>query len=211
MSNKTSTMGYEKVYQKLKDEIIWLDIKPETVIALTEVADRFGISRTPVKEALVHLNAEGWIMRHGSHFISSPLTLDLIRDLTEIRSFMEIQAYIWAMNRMMPAGIKQLESVLEDLDALNADTPNRRIIEIDFKFHKTLYQATGNQQLSLYLERILYHFIRIWLSLNRPIHPEIFFKEIKAIIQAVKEKDEISLRAATIGHIKVSLDEIMGL
>ena len=204
-------MRYEKVYEKLKHEIIWLDIKPETMIALTEVADRFGVSRTPVKEALVHLHAEGWIMRHGSHFISNPLTLDLIRDLTEIRSFMEIQAYIWAMHRINARGIEKLEAIVQELGTLGEDASNRSIIEIDFKFHQTLYQATGNNQLSMYLERILCHFIRFWLSRNSQIHPEIFFKETKAIIKAIKEKDEISLRAATIGHVKSSLDEIMGL
>lgn len=204
-------MGYEQVYEKLKHEIIWLDIKPETMIALTEVAERFGVSRTPVKEALVHLHAEGWIMRHGSHFISSPLTLDLIRDLTEIRSFMEIQAYIWAMHRITPKGIEKLEAIVQELGALADDTPNRDIIEIDFKFHQTLFQATGNSQLAAYLERILSHFIRFWLSRNKPIHPETFFKETRAMIKAIKEKDEISLRAATIGHVKSSLDEIMGL
>ena len=125
-------MGYENVYEKLKHEIIWLDIKPETMIALTEVADRFGVSRTPVKEALVHLHAEGWIMRHGSHFFSSPLTIDLIRDLTEIRSFMEIQAYIWAIHRINTQGIKRLEAIVQELGALNGNTSNRNIIEIDF-------------------------------------------------------------------------------
>jgi DNA-binding GntR family transcriptional regulator len=204
-------MGYEKVYEKLKHEIIWLNIKPETMMALADIADRFGVSRTPVKEALVHLRAEGWIMRHGSHFVTSPLTLGFVRDLTEIRSFMEIQAYIWAMHRITPQGIQRLESILQKLDAVDDNTPNRGIIEIDFKFHQTLFHASENNQLAMYLERILCHFIRLWLSRNREIHPETFFKETREIIKAVKEKDEIRLRAATIAHIKVSLDEIMGL
>jgi len=204
-------MGYEKVYEKLKHEIIWLDIKPESMIALTEVADRFNVSRTPIKEALVHLNAEGWIMRQGSHFISSPLTLNLIRDLTEIRSLMEIQAYIWAMHRINHHGIEKLESIVKELGTLDEYTSNRNIIEIDFKFHQTLYQATGNNQLAMFLERILCHFIRFWLSRNNPIQPDTFFKETKAIIKAIKEKDEISLRAATISHVKSSLDEIVGI
>lgn len=107
-------MGYEQVYEKLKHEIFWLDIRPETMIALTAVANRFAVSCTPVKEVLVHLHAEGWIMRHGSHFISSPLTMDLIRNLTEIRSFMEIQAYIWAMHRITPQGIEKLKEIKRD-------------------------------------------------------------------------------------------------
>ena len=202
-------MAYKKIYEQLKHDIIWLDIKPETMIALTEVAERFGVSRTPVKEALVHLHAEGWTMRHGAHFISSPLTIELIRDLTEIRSFVEIQAYLWAMHRISPQGIEKLETIVQELTTLDEDTPNRDIIEIDLRFHRTLYQATGNNQLSMYLERMLCHFIRFWLSGSHKIHPEVFFRDTKAIITAIREKDEVSLRAATIGHIKVSLDEII--
>ncbi|MFC1799139.1 FCD domain-containing protein, partial [Thermodesulfobacteriota bacterium] len=119
--------------------------------------------------------------------------------------------YIWAMHRITPRGIEKLETIVQELGTLDDDTPNRNIIEIDFKFHQTLFQATGNNQLATYLERILCHFIRFWLSRNNPIQPDTFFKETKAIIQAIKEKDEISLRAATIGHVKSSLDEIMGL
>jgi DNA-binding GntR family transcriptional regulator len=124
---------------------------------------------------------------------------------------MEIQAYIWAMHRINARGIEKLEAIVQELGALDENASNRSIIEIDFKFHQTLYQATGNNQLSMCLERILCHFIRFWLSRNSQIHPEIFFKETKAIIKAIKEKDEISLRAATISHVKSSLDEIMGL
>ena len=204
-------MGYEIIYQKLKDEIIWLDIRPGTMIDMAEVANRFCVSRTPVKEALVHLNADGWTVRQGSHFISSPLTFNLIRDLTEIRSFMEIQAYTWAMYRISSQGVEKLESIVHELSTLKNITPNRKIVEIDFKFHTTLFHATGNKELFTFLERILCHFMRFWLSRDRAIEPETFFKETRAIIKAIKEKDEINLRAATIGHIKSSLDEIKGL
>ena len=93
-------MEPDKIYEVLKEKIIWLDLMPESYLNLSELAGSFGVSRTPIKEALILLQSEGWVMRHGSHFSVTPLSLSRIKENTEIRSVMEVQANIWAMERM---------------------------------------------------------------------------------------------------------------
>ncbi|MBE9545809.1 MAG: hypothetical protein IMF02_15030, partial [Proteobacteria bacterium] len=50
-----------------------------------------------------------------------------------------------------------------------------------------------------------------WLSGHQEIEPERFFTEALEIYEAIETKDEVRLKAATIAHVKVSLDKIMGL
>ena len=59
----------KQIYDALKEKIIWLELAPESPLNLSELADAFEVSRTPVKEALIYLQAQGWVLRQGSHFL----------------------------------------------------------------------------------------------------------------------------------------------
>ena len=199
------------IYKDLKEKIIWLDLAPGSTLNLVELADSYGVSRNPIMIALTRLNVEEWVVRQGVHFVVSALTVDRMREITEIRSVMETQANIWAMNRITPQGMTELEKVRDEIKALKADAAKKMIVQLDFKFHRLLYRETRNQQLAQLLERLLAHYLRFWLSGPGEIIPEKFFAEALEIYAAIETKDEDRLKAATIAHVKVSLDKIMGL
>jgi DNA-binding GntR family transcriptional regulator len=199
------------IYKDLKEKIIWLDLTPGSTLNLAELADSYGVSRNPIMIALTRLNVEEWVVRQGVHFVVSALTVDRMREITEIRSVMETQANIWAMNRITPQGMTELEKVRDEIKALKADAAKKKIVQLDFKFHRLLYRETRNQQLAQLLERLLAHYLRFWLSGPGEIIPEKFFTEALEIYAAIETKDEDRLKAATIAHVKVSLDKIMGL
>jgi DNA-binding GntR family transcriptional regulator len=199
------------IYKDLKEKIIWLDLTPGSTLNLVELADSYGVSRNPIMIALTRLNVEEWVVRQGVHFVVSALTVDRMREITEIRSVMETQANIWAMNRITPQGMTELEKVRDEIKALKADAAKKKIVQLDFKFHRLLYRETRNQQLAQLLERLLAHYLRFWLSGPGEIIPEKFFTEALEIYAAIETKDEVRLKAATIAHVKVSLDKIMGL
>ena len=202
-------MDAVEIHELLRDKIIWLDLLPESVLNLSELADSFGVSRTPIKEVLILLQAEGWVLRHGSHFMVTPLSLGRIKENAEIRYIMEVKANIWAMERITSDELKVLrilkKSILETADV----SSNRQLVEMDVKFHRTLFNATKNSQLAQMLDRFLIHYLRFWLSISREIDPKSFFSETLEMIQAVDEKDHDKLRKASIKHIKNSVDEIM--
>ncbi len=203
-------MGPRKIYELLKEKIIWLDLEPESVLNTSELAKSFKVSRTPIKEALIYLESEGWLLRHGSHFIVTPLSLDRIKEITEIRSVMELQANIWAMHRITAEGMTSLCELEKEIQTLDDGASNKQMIELDVKFHRKLFHAAKNSQLAQLLDRLLSQYLRFWLSIPREIDPQSFFAETIDIIRAIKEKDEIKLGKATAGHIKHSVDEIMG-
>jgi DNA-binding GntR family transcriptional regulator len=199
-----------EIYQLLREKIVWLDLMPESYLNLSELAESFGVSRTPIKEVLILLQAEGWVLRHGSHFMVTPLSLGRIKEITEIRNVMEVQANIWAMDRITSEELASLDEVKKEILEIGDVPSNRQLVEMDVKFHRTLFQATKNSQLTQMLERLLIHYLRFWLSIPREIEPQSFFSETLEIIQAVEEKDDVRLRAASVKHITNSVEEIMG-
>jgi DNA-binding GntR family transcriptional regulator len=199
-----------EIYKLLREKIIWLDLMPESYLNLSELAESFGVSRTPIKEVLILLQADGWVLRHGSHFMVTPLSLGRIKEITEIRNIIEVQANIWAMERMNADELAFLDELKKEILEIGDAPSNRQLVEMDVKFHRTLFQATKNSQLAQMLERLLIHYLRFWLSIPREIEPRSFFAETLEIIQAVKAKDEVRLRAISAAHIKNSVDGIMG-
>ncbi len=200
-----------EIYANLKEKIIWLDLKPGTALNLVELAESFGVSRNPITIALTRLDAEEWVVRQGSHFVVSPLTLERIREITEIRSVLEVQAYIWAMHRITSEEMAALRDLADEIKRLDDHASNKDIVKLDARFHSILYRASQNTQLALLLDRMLHHYLRFWLSFTRNIDRKSFFDQAFDIMKAIEAKDEVRLRAASVEHIRVSLDEIMGM
>jgi DNA-binding GntR family transcriptional regulator len=199
------------IAEDLKEKIIWLDLEPGSTLNLAELARSYGVSRNPVNIALARLDMEELVVRNGSHYVVSPLTVERIRDITEIRSVMEVQAATWAMHRFSGKGLEKLHEHHEAIKALPDQAKNKAIVRLDLAFHQIIYRETKNQSLERMLTRMLTHYLRFWLSSPNPIVKDSFFKEHLEIIQAITEKDETRLRAACSGHIRASLDEIMGI
>ena len=200
-----------KIYEDLKEKIIWLDLAPDSTVNQAELAEAYAVSRNPLTIALTRLDAEGWVVRHGTHFVVSPLTLDRMREITEIRSVLETQANLWAMHRITEGGLQELKSLGNEIRKLSHDAGKREMVQLDFRFHRIIYHQVHNQQLAQLLERLLSHYLRFWLAGPQEIKKETLFNDTLEIIKAIENKDEISLRAATAAHIKVSLDKIMGI
>ena len=162
--NEKAGMEPEKVFQMLKEKIMWLEMMPESVLNISELARAFDVSRTPVKEAMLLLQTEGWVLRQGSHFMVTPLSLDRIREIMEIRSVLEVQANIWAMYRITDEELENLNKLEEQILEINHFPSKKNVAEIDLKFHRILFAATKNNQLAQHLDRLLCHFLRFWLS-----------------------------------------------
>ncbi len=200
-----------EIYSILKEKIIWLELQPGSTLNLVEQAQLFGVSRNPITIALTRLDVEEWVVRQGSHYVVSPLTLSRIREITEIRSILEVKANLWAMHRMTPDEMQKLNHLKEEIESLDRGASNKQIVKLDVKFHSILFKASKNQQLATLLERMLCHYLRFWLSFTQNIDKNLFFNQALNIIKAIEDKDEVRLHADSVEHIRVSLDEIMGM
>jgi len=177
---------------------------------LSDLAKEFSVSRTPIKEVLISLQAEEWIVRQGSHFIITPLSLERIREITEIRLIMETQANIWAMERITPLELEGLNDIKKQISAFTETNSNQSIVDFDFTIHQYIFKTVKNVHLTKLLERLLNHYLRFWLSIPRQIDHTIFFQEAHELIEAIQIKSEARIRECTTRHIRNSVAQIMG-
>jgi DNA-binding GntR family transcriptional regulator len=188
-----STRGgrHVTVYDNLKDAILTGTLRPMERITEHEVAARFGLSRTPVREAFRRLQAEGLILvvpQRGS-FVSQP-NLEDILEIYQIRTPLECLAA-----RIAAETIEETQlAVLEDLVRIERERADRRSAERSLRaaaeFHSVLYECTRNKRLVAFLKEMQnqVHRVRVlWPS--TVIRLEETWKEHAALLAALRGRD----------------------
>jgi Transcriptional regulators len=98
------------------------------------------------------LQAEEWVQRHGSHFMVTPLSLERIKQITEIRSILEVESNLLALRRMDEATRRSFDSLRVRINGLDSSATNLDIVNADLALHRRLYAATRNTQLTKVLD-----------------------------------------------------------
>ncbi len=140
----------EEAYRQLKDAIRKGALAPGTRVREVEIADRFGISRTPAREAIRRLESDGlisFVPRHGA--VISKLDHQETMELYDLREILEGSAAAFAARHASPAEIEELEELISAEPEL-ADKPDQ-LADLNQLFHSALYRAAHNR----FLERAL--------------------------------------------------------
>lgn len=148
----TRISARDAAYEQLRDWITLGPLEPGEPIRDSEVAARLGISRTPVREALLRLEQEGLVeMFPGRGTRVPPLRFERARHLFSIGGALDGLAAEEATPRL---GDDQLDAIEEMLRAMEVDDEPRQLQMLDERFHRTYYDATGNEPLISMLEAI---------------------------------------------------------
>jgi len=109
-----------QVTEKLRDAILSLDLVPGTVLARQELADRFGVSQTPVREALLRLNEEGLVDVFPQHAtLVSRIDIAAAREAHFLRRSIELEL-VHQLALEPPAGlVEQMKAVIAQQAALS--------------------------------------------------------------------------------------------
>lgn len=154
----------DRAYRTLRDEIVGWELPPGTVLAEVEQAARLGVSRTPLREALARLTADGLVTQQaGRGLVVTDVSVDNIRELFEVRRALEEQAARLAAGRGDPAVFAALErEFLTVPDLLEADDPARHdYYDLVRRFDEALDDAVGNPYLVTALRNLRTHLVRI--------------------------------------------------
>jgi DNA-binding GntR family transcriptional regulator len=135
----------EELRLQLADEIVRGALRPGTALDETDIARRFSVSRTPVREALRQLVASGLVeaRAHRGAVVAQP-SIERLTAMFEAMAELEALCAGLAAERMTPAERHRLEAVHEELRVLSHAGNPDRFHEVNERFHNTIYAGSQN-------------------------------------------------------------------
>lgn len=199
-----------QVLEHLREAILALDLAPGTVLARQELAEQFGVSQTPVREALMQLNEEGLVdvfPQHATlvsridigaarqaHFLRRAIELELVRDL--------------ALQR--PEGlVEALQRQIARQQALAEAQQYGDFVAADRRFHQLLYEAAGMAELVDLVGRVSGHVDRLRrLHLPTAGKTALILRDHRAIAEAIAAGDATGAQEALRTHLSGTLSAV---
>lgn len=199
-------------YERLKAEILENRMPAGFQATEPEIALKMGMSRTPVREALLRLEAEGLvelIPRRGARVL--PISLDDMREIYEILTVLEPDvAYRLAQANLDKAALHELEQATEDMEQALADGDLDAWAAADNQFHRKLLALHGNKRLMNFVRTICdqAHRARM-MTLRLREKPERSTHEHRAVMTYILQGDAEKARDTFRAHRENSAKELL--
>ncbi len=196
----------EKILETIRDAILKGTMKPGERVSEPDLAERFGISRTPIREAFRQLESEGYlevVPRKGA--VVASLSERDIEEFYAIKIILEGFAARMAAEKLTGKEIERLESINERLHKIAKEGDVKTFFRVHNEFHEVFIKAAGNDKLSEMINQLVMKFKRLRLaSLSQPGRMEVSIEDHSDMIQAFKDHDgnradSLIRHAATIG------------
>ncbi len=172
----------EQVYQNLREDIAKGRLLPGSSINLKSVSQRLGISKTPLRDAIIQLECDGFVTilpRRG--IIVNKLTLQDIRNLTEIAGALEAAIITSIFDELKPSHINEMERLNAKMISAIHNEAFDRIYELNIAFHDVFLSLSDNEPLKksiMPIKQRLYDFprrayIMEWELINCDEHTQL--------------------------------------
>ena len=210
----------EVVYRELRSEIL-KELEPGSSLRLNEVADRLGVSITPVRAALERLAAEGLVLherRRGA--VVAPLSLDDLMDIYAIRGGLEGVAARVGAPLLTDEDVASMDRYMGQLQMLRSRRPEDldEYLRLEWAMHEVCYAAAGHHRLlreiRLY-RRQAERYLRVALNQQARMAEDMVHQESFRV--ACVARDGVRAEAAatlllewTVGHVGAALRELHG-
>lgn len=203
----------ERAYRALREEIVRWELAPGTVLAEVELAERLQMSRTPVREALARLVADGLAVAVGGRGLEvAPMDLDDVRELYEVRQALETQAARLAARRGDQRVFAELAGELGVVPGTlgDADPDREAYYALVARFDAALDASVRNDYLVAALGSVRTHLARIRrVAKDNPDRLAAAAAEHRTIAAAIAAGDGDLAAHATHVHLHNSLENVL--
>jgi DNA-binding GntR family transcriptional regulator len=199
------------VYERLQDLIIRGRLAPGVRVVESDVADRLGVSRTPVREAIQRLHQEGMLrataVARRTELIVTPLTFTDVGDLYRLMGGLESTAVLGVLE-LAPSDRRSIATVLkeaeDEFERVARQTPvdYDQLFELQNAFHETFVAPGAGPRLQSLIDTVRPQIDRyewVYAPLVGPDY-EVTFHEHREIIRTIRDGDEDRARKAVIAN-----------
>jgi DNA-binding GntR family transcriptional regulator len=147
MVTRTAPATTDGIYDRVRADIVHGTLRPNQRLVEVELAERLGVSRTPVRETLQRLTLEGLVQRNRGGWVVHEHSPDEIRSIYEVRAALEGYAAFLAAGRATAGELDALEALYPPGDEALALGPDAQV-ELNEQFHDGVIAAAGNSRLA---------------------------------------------------------------
>ena len=196
----------EQVYRLLRATIITGVLEPGAALQEPVITAQLGISRTPVREALLRLKDDGLVqIRRQAGTCVAPIDANRVEEGIIVRESLEPRIAQLAAARIDARTLEVLTHQTERMARAAARQDSRTFIEADDLFHQTLIDASGHQHIARIIQQINAQLDRIrYLSVSEPIRAQTAVDEHHQLIAALSAGDGATCSALLQHHLEGS-------
>ena len=172
------------VFNTLRQAILKGELAPGERLMEIQLANKLGVSRTPIREAIRKLELEGLVLmipRKGAEV--AQITEKNMQDVLEVRKALEELSVQLACERITPEQVEEMKMAAEDFRKVLKSGDVTKIAEADVKFHDIIFAATNNQRLITLLNNLreqMYRF-RVEYLKQKECYPQLLEEHDKLI------------------------------
>lgn len=202
----SADVATNKVYELLRSAILTGEYEPATRLTAESIAQKHGVSRTPVRDVLWRLHAEGLVemVANQGAYVANPSSAEII-EIYGLRAVLESHAAELAAARMTLTHIDELrrcaDAMQEAVEGVAVDRLDTLAIEND-KFHRIIVRASGNRRLAMMIS-LLTEIPSALKTLTRYSQPQLqrSMSQHDDLISAFSERDAAWARATMEAHV----------
>ncbi|MBH0024767.1 MULTISPECIES: GntR family transcriptional regulator [unclassified Salinibacterium] len=211
----TPLRASERAYQTLRDDIVGWKLSPGVVLGEVEQSTRLGVSRTPLREALSRLMADGLVASQtGRGLVVTDISVENIRELFAVREALEVKAVRLAAERHSGTIFADLEREFEAVPGLLSLDSNDRSAYFDLvrRFDAAVDEAGENIYLTGALSSLRTHLARVRrLAQSNPQRLADAAREHLLIVRAIVMRDAELAAHATHVHLHHALTSALAM
>lgn len=191
------------VFNTLRQEILTGKLKPGERLMEIHLANKLGVSRTPIREAIRKLELEGLVImipRRGAEV--AQITLKSLKDVMEVRRALDVLAIELACERMGREELDSLHQACENFKAAVRTKDTRIMAEADVAFHDKIVLSTGNTRLIQLVSNLSEQMYRYRFEyLKDASSHEMLQQEHMEMYQGISQKDKAMAADVVRKHI----------
>lgn len=196
-----------EIYLELRDKIIFGEFHPGELLSESRLAELFECSRVPIRDALIRLESEGLVKivpKKGTYV--SQISLDDLRENFAVRKHLNKLVGRMAAKNATEEQVEKMGNILSETAHTN---DYRRLLELDYAFHRTVHEATGNSTLSMVMKILLTQAVRVWLfSFDKSSTNIMIPGNLEDIKDSIEDGDQKKTAELLSEHVQVAIDSI---
>lgn len=200
-----------QVYEAVREAIFRGDMQPGSHLSEVDLSEQLGVSRAPVREALLQLEAEGIVelVPNKGAFVRGLSDIE-VQEIYTARSLLEGYAAALAADQATPDDVKKIIKAAEKAKKM-AETGNlQKTLDADFDFHRLVWSVSGHSLIESILEKLESQ-IRAFMIVQAPLFGELLNSVLdhQELADAIGNGDSDTARKIMTGHITTAGKKVL--